>query len=77
MTRTIVTRYPTGCFGINHNGHDFYWWGFDESEVHKQLVKLKVPKRLVTWEERYYRDGRYIVPSDYMTRPYTPKKLPK
>ena len=76
MKKTVIIRYPTGCFGIDHNGHMFFWWSFDEHEIHKKLAELKVPKRLVKWQERYYKNGRYIVPSDYTLRPYTPKHRP-
>ena len=76
MSRIIatVTRYPTGCFGIDYNGSMFFWWGFVEADVHAELERLRIPPRRVKWEERYY-DRKYDFndPRSYRTRPFTPK----
>ena len=70
----VVTRYPTGCFGINYQGSMFFWWGFVEADVHVELERLRIPARRVKWEERYY-DRRYDFndPRSYKTRPFIPQ----
>ena len=72
-TKAIVTRYPTGCFGINHNGSMFFWWGWNESEARAKIKELGIPKRQVKWEERYY-DLRFDIndPRCYSTRKFYP-----
>ncbi len=67
----VVTRYPTGCFGIDYNGSMFHWWGFVEAEVHAELERLRIPPRRVKWQERYY-DRRFDFndPRSYRTRPF-------
>jgi hypothetical protein len=70
----LVTRYPTGCFGINYQGSMFYWWGFKEAEAHAELKRLRIPAKRVKWEERYY-DKRYDFndPRSYKTRKFVPQ----
>lgn len=51
----------------------FFWWGFGEENVHAKLADLRIPPQNVTWEERYYHKGRYLIPSDYRTRPFIPQ----
>jgi hypothetical protein len=72
----VVTRYPTGCFGIDYNGSMFHWWGFKETEVHAELERLRIPAKRVKWEERYY-DRRYDFndPLSYKTRPFIPHNV--
>ena len=69
----VVTRYPTGCFGIDYNGSMFFWWGFEEQHVHAKLANLRIPPENVKWEERYY-DLRYDFndPRSYQTRALVP-----
>ena len=70
----LVTRYPTGIFGIAFAGCMFWKTYWNESEVHEELAALKLPKRHVKWEERYY-DRRYDVndPHSYRTRKFIPQ----
>lgn len=70
----VVTRYPTGCFGIDHQGSMFFWWGFGEKNVHAELDRLRIPAKRVKWEERYY-DRRYDFndPRSYKTRKFIPQ----
>ena len=70
----VVTRYPTGCFGIGYQGSMFYWWGFGEENVHAMLTRLRIPTQCVTWEDRYY-DRRYDFndPRCYRTRKFIPQ----
>ena len=70
----VVTRYPTGCFGIDYQGSMFFWWGFGESNVHGELERLRIPQQRVKWEERYY-DRRYEFndPRCYSTRRFIPR----
>jgi hypothetical protein len=74
----LVTRYPTGCFGIDYNGSVFHWWGFVEADVHAELERLRIPAKRVKWEERYY-DRRYDFndPRSYKTRKFIPQKTTK
>jgi hypothetical protein len=69
----IVTRYPTGCFGIEYNGSMFHWWGFEESGVHAELERLHLHPCMVKWQERYY-DRRYPLsdPRSYALREFMP-----
>jgi Leu/Phe-tRNA-protein transferase len=69
----VVTRYPTGCFGIDYQGSMFFWWGFGENNVHAELERLRIPAKRVKWEERYY-DRRYDFndPRSYKTRKFIP-----
>lgn len=64
----LVTRYPTGCFGIDYQGSMFFWWGFGE------LERLRIPAKMVKWEKRYY-DRRYDFndPRSYKTRKFIPQ----
>lgn len=70
----LVTRYPTGIFGIAFAGCMFWKTCWKESEVHEELAALKLPKRHVQWEERYY-DRRYDIndPRCYRTRKFIPQ----
>jgi hypothetical protein len=70
----VVTRYPTGCFGIDYNGSMFHWWGFGEENVHAELERLRIPAKQVKWEERYY-DRRYNFndPRCYAKRKFIPQ----
>jgi Leu/Phe-tRNA-protein transferase len=70
----LVTRYPTGCFGIDYQGSMFFWWGFGEENVHAELERLRIPAKQVKWEERYY-DRRYDFndPRSYKTRKFIPQ----
>jgi hypothetical protein len=70
----LVTRYPTGCFGIDYNGSMFHWFGFVEADVHAELKRLRIPPRRVKWEERYY-DRRFDFndPRSYRTRKFIPQ----
>ena len=72
----LVTRYPTGCFGIGYAGATFWKLCRNESEVHEELAALKLPKRHVKWEERYY-DRRYEFndPRSYKTRKFIPQNV--
>ena len=72
-TLATVTRYPTGCFGIDHQGSMFFWWGFGETNVHVELERLRIPANQVKWEEKYY-DRRFDFndPRSYKTRKFTP-----
>jgi hypothetical protein len=69
----IVTRYPTGCFGIEYNGSMFHWWGFEEAGVHAELERLHIHPCTVKWQERYY-DQRYPLsdPRSYALREFIP-----
>lgn len=69
----LVTRYPSGCFGIDYQGSMFFWWGFGEKNVHAELERLRIPAPLVEWQERYY-DSRYDCndPRSYKTRKFIP-----
>lgn len=69
----VVTRYPTGCFGIDYNGSMFFWWGFGEAKVHAELQRLRIPPQSVKWQENYY-DRRYHFndPRCYRTRKFFP-----
>jgi hypothetical protein len=70
----VVTRYPTGCFGIDYQGSMFHWWGFGEGKVHAMLAHLRIPPQNVTWQERYYdRRFEFNDPRCYRTRPFIPK----
>lgn len=69
----LVTRYPTGIFGIAYAGCMFWKTCISEAEVHDELAPLKLPKRHVKWEERYYYLGRYKIPTDYRTRKFIPR----
>ena len=70
----IITRYPTGCFGIDYQGSMFFWWGFKEANVHAELERLRIPSRQVKWKEKYY-DKRFDFndPRYYKTRKFIPK----
>lgn len=70
----LVTRYPTGCFGIDYQGSMFFWYGFGEANVHAELERLRIPAKRVKWEERYY-DRRYNFndPRSYKTRKFIPQ----
>lgn len=70
----LVTRYLTGCFGIDYQGIMFFWWGFGEKNVHAELGRLRIPAKRVKWEERYY-DRRYDFndPRSYKTRKFIPQ----
>lgn len=71
----IVTKYPTGAFGIEVGGSMFYWFGFYESEAHDELARLRLDPKQVRWEERYY-DRRlpFSDPACYKLRKYKPNK---
>lgn len=69
----VVTRYPTGVFGIQWRGNMFWWWGHNEVEVHQKLREIN--PSAVKWEERYY-DGDFSDPKNYKTRRYFPKSQP-
>lgn len=72
----VVTRYPTGCFGIDYQGSMFFWWGFGEENVHTMLAHLRIPPQNVTWEERYYdRSFAFQDPGYYRTRPFIPQNV--
>jgi hypothetical protein len=73
----LVTRYPTGCFGIGYAGATFWKLCMTEAEVHEELAALKLPKRHVKWEEKYY-DRRYEFndPRSYRTRKFIPQNAP-
>jgi len=71
----VVTRYPTGCFGINYRGHMFYWTAWTEIEIQKKLRELGGESKTGIWEERYYHNGRYEIPSDYRTRKFIPQNV--
>lgn len=75
-TLVTVTRYPTGCFGIDYQGSMFFWWGFEEANVHAELERLRIPPRQVKWKEKYY-DKRFDFndPRSYKTRKFIPKNL--
>lgn len=72
----VVTRYPTGCFGIDYQGSMFFWWGFGEENVHAKLADLRIPPQNVTWEERYF-DRRFDFndPRSYRTRQFIPQNV--
>lgn len=69
----LVTRYPTGIFGIAFDGRMFWKTCWTEAEVHEELAALKLPKRHVKWEERYY-DRRFNFNDhrSYRTRKFIP-----
>jgi len=72
----VVTRYPTGCFGIDYQGSMFFWWGFSEAEAHAELERLRIPAQNVEWDERYY-DRRYDFndPRCYSKRKFIPQNV--
>ena len=70
----LVTRSPTGCFGIDYQGSMFFWWGFGEPNVHAELERLRIPAKRVKWEERYYdRQYDFNDPRSYKTRKFIPQ----
>ena len=71
-TLATVTRYPTGCFGIDYMGCMFFWWSFSESKIQAELEQLRIPANQVKWEERYF-DTRFSPndPRSYKTRKFT------
>jgi Leu/Phe-tRNA-protein transferase len=72
--RAVVTRYPTGCFGLDYQGRLFFWWGFGEHNIHAEIHRLRIPPANVKWQERYYdRKYHFNDPRSYRTRKYTPK----
>ena len=73
-----VTRYPTGCFGIDYQGCMFFWWSFSESKIQAELKQLRIPPNQVKWEERYH-DTRFSPndPRSYKTRKFTPLQTQK
>lgn len=75
MTEPVMTRYPTGVFGLTYRGSMFYWFGCSEKEAHEKLDELNIPKESVKWRENYY-DSRYPIqdPRCYKTREYKPSK---
>jgi len=70
----IVTRYPTGVFGISYRGSMFFWWGFSERETQRKLLELRVPPEETEWREHFY-DRRYEFhdPRCYQARRYYPQ----
>ena len=72
---TTVTRYPTGCLGLDYQGHQFYWWCFDLKEMLAKLDTLGIKRSRVRWQEKYYHNGRYEKPSDYRTRTWNPNAI--
>ena len=72
----LVTRYPTGVFGIDYQGSMFFWWGWGEKIVHAELERLRILAKRVKWQERYY-DRRYDFndPRSYKTRKFIPQKI--
>lgn len=71
----VVTRYPTGVFGLSYIGSMFYWWGFSEEEAHRKLEHLQIPADQVTWREYYY-DRAYHIndPRCYVSRRFFPQQ---
>jgi hypothetical protein len=69
----VVTRYPTGCLGLDYQGSPFFWWCFDLKEMLAKIDSLGIKRSRVKWQERYYHNGRYLVPSDYRLRPWNPR----
>jgi Leu/Phe-tRNA-protein transferase len=69
----VVTRYPTGCLGLDYQGSPFFWWCFDLKEMLAKIDSLGIKRSCVKWQERYYHNGRYLVPSDYRLRPWNPR----
>jgi hypothetical protein len=53
----------------------FFWWCFDLNEMLAKIDALGITRSSVRWQEKYYHLGRYLVPSDYRTRPWNPRKL--
>lgn len=70
----VVTRYPTGIFGIAYAGATFWKTCCKEAEVHNAIASLNIPADQVKWQERYYHNGRYLISSDYRLREYIPQK---
>ena len=70
----LVTRYPTGIFGIAFAGCMFWKSCWTEAEVHEELAALKLPKRHVKWQEGYYyRRFDFNDPRSYRTRKFLPQ----
>ena len=71
----IVTRYPTGVFALAYRGSQFFWMGMNESDAHRKLADLRIPKKAVTWKEHYYdRSIPFSDPRCYKSRRYFPKQ---
>lgn len=69
----VVTRYPTGCLGLDYQGSMFFWWCFDLKLMIAKIDSLEITRSSVRWQEKYYHNGRYLIPSDYRTRPWNPE----
>ena len=69
----VVTRYPTGCLGLDYQGSLFFSWCFDLKEMLAKIDALGIKRSRVRWQEKYYHNGRYLIPSDYRTRPWNPR----
>lgn len=71
----VVTRYPTGAFGIDYNGSMFHWFGFTEEEAMAELHNLRIPPNRVKWQEKYYsRRYDFNDPRAYKTRKFIPQR---
>jgi hypothetical protein len=68
----VVTRYPTGCLGLEYRGSQFYWWCWKITEMLGKTDSLGIPRTAIRWQERYY-DGDYRDPKNYKLRPWNPR----
>lgn len=71
----VVTRYPTGIFGIAYGAMMFWKTCWKEAEVHAAIASLNIPADQVKRQERYYHNGRYLISSDYRLREYIPQNV--
>ena len=69
-----ITRYVTGCLGLDYQGAMFCAWCFDLDEMLAKTDALGIPRAAIRWEERYY-DGDPIIPENYKTRPWNPRSM--
>lgn len=66
-----VTRYPTGCLGLDYRGSLFFFWCDKLSEMLEKIDSLQIDRRRVRWQERYF-DGDYRDPKNYKLRRWNP-----
>jgi len=67
-----VTRYPSGCLGLDYRGAIFCAWCFRLDEMLAKTDALGIPRSSIRWQERYF-DGDYRIPENYKTRPWNPR----
>lgn len=63
----VVTRYPTGCLGLDYRGSQFFWWCWNLDDMLEKTDSLGIPRAAIRWQERYH-DGDYRDPANYKTR---------